>query len=128
MVAVSSEHLNILQEEINNPLHLLIHPVKMNNYLDFHMAIHCLTINKNQIPDPKVISMSYLDFLFYIFDKDENGQFYLIMLLEIFKLCLNIEYKQIEYIHNEKGKINRSEERRVGKECRSRWSPYHLNI
>ena len=23
------------------------------------------------------------------------------------------------------GKVNRSEERRVGKECRSRWSPYH---
>ena len=23
------------------------------------------------------------------------------------------------------GKIGRSEERRVGKECRSRWSPYH---
>ena len=22
-------------------------------------------------------------------------------------------------------KFNRSEERRVGKECRSRWSPYH---
>ena len=25
----------------------------------------------------------------------------------------------------EKGKTIRSEERRVGKECRSRWSPYH---
>ena len=24
-----------------------------------------------------------------------------------------------------KGTSNRSEERRVGKECRSRWSPYH---
>ncbi len=23
------------------------------------------------------------------------------------------------------GRSNRSEERRVGKECRSRWSPYH---
>ena len=23
------------------------------------------------------------------------------------------------------GRIGRSEERRVGKECRSRWSPYH---
>src|SRR5260221_13591816 len=23
------------------------------------------------------------------------------------------------------GSVNRSEERRVGKECRSRWSPYH---
>ena len=29
--------------------------------------------------------------------------------------------------NNKKGywKIKRSEERRVGKECRSRWSPYH---
>ena len=26
---------------------------------------------------------------------------------------------------NDREKINRSEERRVGKECRSRWSPYH---
>ena len=25
----------------------------------------------------------------------------------------------------EQGKVVRSEERRVGKECRSRWSPYH---
>src|SRR3712207_7780505 len=25
----------------------------------------------------------------------------------------------------DKGDIDRSEERRVGKECRSRWSPYH---
>ena len=23
------------------------------------------------------------------------------------------------------GQVSRSEERRVGKECRSRWSPYH---
>ena len=27
-----------------------------------------------------------------------------------------------EYVYN---KVLRSEERRVGKECRSRWSPYH---
>ena len=26
---------------------------------------------------------------------------------------------------NDEVKISRSEERRVGKECRSRWSPYH---
>ena len=26
---------------------------------------------------------------------------------------------------NEQINFNRSEERRVGKECRSRWSPYH---
>ena len=40
---------------------------------------------------------------------------------------------QYNYTHDEKGRVsakeilkwNRSEERRVGKECRSRWSPYH---
>src|SRR5256885_9460482 len=27
--------------------------------------------------------------------------------------------------HTSRGQTHRSEERRVGKECRSRWSPYH---
>ena len=29
------------------------------------------------------------------------------------------------YVINKKNPKYRSEERRVGKECRSRWSPYH---
>ena len=36
----------------------------------------------------------------------------------------NILMKEIEDVSN-KQKDTRSEERRVGKECRSRWSPYH---
>ena len=40
----------------------------------------------------------------------------------------NIEFKQ-EYVSDIRKEVigfaNRSEERRVGKECRSRWSPYH---
>ena len=39
-----------------------------------------------------------------------------------------IEKLKDSEIHVFKGKIReemRSEERRVGKECRSRWSPYH---
>ena len=28
-------------------------------------------------------------------------------------------------LYHRKSDIRRSEERRVGKECRSRWSPYH---
>ena len=33
----------------------------------------------------------------------------------------------VNYLKNEAGAnaVRRSEERRVGKECRSRWSPYH---
>src|SRR2546425_11015006 len=32
---------------------------------------------------------------------------------------------QAEIFRDEEARKNRSEERRVGKECRSRWSPYH---
>ena len=44
--------------------------------------------------------------------------------------CLEIEKNpQDAYKYTAKGNlvavISRSEERRVGKECRSRWSPYH---
>ena len=31
----------------------------------------------------------------------------------------------LEFVHSVDGVRTRSEERRVGKECRSRWSPYH---
>src|SRR2546426_1866459 len=33
--------------------------------------------------------------------------------------------REAEQLHPEEGADDRSEERRVGKECRSRWSPYH---
>ena len=55
-------------------------------------------------------------------------------LLELFKQRMGLTRKVAEYkaAHNmvvfqsEREKvIIRSEERRVGKECRSRWSPYH---
>src|SRR3712207_3568860 len=34
-------------------------------------------------------------------------------------------YYQLDPFHRSQAVIRRSEERRVGKECRSRWSPYH---
>ena len=43
---------------------------------------------------------------------------------DIDKLIENKEGASINSIFKNKSE-NRSEERRVGKECRSRWSPYH---
>ena len=37
----------------------------------------------------------------------------------------NMVMKEQGLLEKEFAKDNRSEERRVGKECRSRWSPYH---
>ena len=33
--------------------------------------------------------------------------------------------RSVHSLNRQRQKIRRSEERRVGKECRSRWSPYH---
>ena len=39
---------------------------------------------------------------------------------------IGIQADELELYGNYKAKLaHRSEERRVGKECRSRWSPYH---
>ena len=41
-------------------------------------------------------------------------------------VCAYDEDKPIGFLYlSQTGKDTRSEERRVGKECRSRWSPYH---
>ena len=41
------------------------------------------------------------------------------------KLMLSNKLDNPIYVYNDSIKTTRSEERRVGKECRSRWSPYH---
>ena len=33
--------------------------------------------------------------------------------------------RTVHFVQDNESKSSRSEERRVGKECRSRWSPYH---
>ena len=38
--------------------------------------------------------------------------------------CIQMDFEE-ELLVEEEQFIVRSEERRVGKECRSRWSPYH---
>ena len=79
--------------------------------------------------------------------KDQQKQFLSVMILSVFMVALLLvavhlqvsraigiqnsrnEFltKQITLVEAQIKEINnlRSEERRVGKECRSRWSPYH---
>src|SRR5256886_15024282 len=51
--------------------------------------------------------------------------------IDILRIDPRLESQQAERVREVRGKrdqakyTNRSEERRVGKECRSRWSPYH---
>ena len=45
--------------------------------------------------------------------------------LEVFKNHVDVALRDVVSGHGGDGLGWRSEERRVGKECRSRWSPYH---
>ena len=41
------------------------------------------------------------------------------------ELTDDLEKEAVAFLNYPEGRGPRSEERRVGKECRSRWSPYH---
>lgn len=42
---------------------ILIHPVRVVDYIPFYYCIDCLLINKNRIPDIKIIQMTYLEYI-----------------------------------------------------------------
>lgn len=68
---------------------LLIYPATMDRYLDFHFYISCLLLDKNSIPKPEVISMTYLQFLYYMAKTTELP--YLYMFKELLKMVLHID-------------------------------------
>ena len=51
---------------------LVLHPVKMRDYITFNVCSSILKINKNSTNDPKVISMSYLDYIIYLMQMEER--------------------------------------------------------
>ena len=63
--------------------------------------------------------------------RDSRGKIiyepYRIKVLNTINFSKSMKYNPLAYVRSEKDilKLVRSEERRVGKECRSRWSPYH---
>lgn len=48
----------------------------MKDCLNFYQYVVCLTIDKNNIPDPQVIRMSYLKFIISLSQQDENKYLY----------------------------------------------------
>ena len=59
-------------------------------------------------------------------DIHESGENYLETILVLRER--GVDVRSIDIVHEmelSKPSVSRSEERRVGKECRSRWSPYH---
>lgn len=68
---------------------LQIYPALMIDYLDFHMYATCLLYEKNSVPNAKIISMSYLRYLFYLAEEEKSPVLYLCFML--LKLVLHID-------------------------------------
>lgn len=68
---------------------LKIFPVTMDKYFNFHFFVNCLLIDKNSIPKPEVIAMTYLNFLYFMSSTTELP--YLYMFKELLKMVLHID-------------------------------------
>ena len=97
-------------------MHKYIQIIVDPDYIDDKRYIHNKILNEVQAKDVdyKIVRRSI--------DARKN-QVKFILQVELvfgetgsFNQCTTPEYKHVDH---------RSEERRVGKECRSRWSPYH---
>ena len=72
---------------------ILIYPVKMDKYILFNYLSNSLVIDKNNIPDPKVISMKYLDFLIYLIGQTDD----FLCALNVLAICFNVDPTKIKY-------------------------------
>jgi len=64
-----------------------IYPVTVKDYLLFNVYAQCLTIDKNSIPDPKVISMTNLEYIFNSIETEVNKP-YILWFDRLLSLCL----------------------------------------
>lgn len=67
---------------------LKIYPVTVRNYMEFHFFVDCLLQEKNSYPDAKIISMSYLRFLYHVSNEENN---LLVKLNFLLRMCLRLE-------------------------------------
>lgn len=65
-----------------------IYPVMLRQYYDFMHCHDILDIDKNSIPDVKIIQMTYLEFLLKLVEENESTQYKLSSILEI---CLGLD-------------------------------------
>jgi hypothetical protein len=68
-----------------------IYPVTVKDYLLFNVYAQCLSLDKNSIPDIKIISMSELEYIYYSTQNNAEEQPYLLWFDRLLSLCLKDE-------------------------------------
>jgi len=81
---------------------LLFYPVCIDRYYEFFSYSRCFFLEKNSIPDVRVIQMSYLEYMFEVSVKD--GQMHVALFKELLAICLRKERNCIDLSYNKKMK------------------------
>lgn len=76
---------------------LKLYPATMRDYISFNAFAQCLTLDKNSIPDPEIISMTNLEYIYSCTGENPSEQPYLIWLDRLLSICLK-EDKSFEKI------------------------------
>lgn len=79
---------------------LLIYPIKAKDYYEFISCLDILDIQKNKIPDVKIIQMSYLEFVFGLILNDIEWRK---KFISIITLCFHAELEKCDNNRIEKG-------------------------
>jgi len=102
------------------------------NYLNYFEGLNVVAVKKKRFPnyskmrDADMLRSEHIPFNMFA-PLIENKDLAKLIIKHAFNIqCSIICYLEFEFSPKPKIKyLDRSEERRVGKECRSRWSPYH---
>lgn len=65
-----------------------LYPVTVKDYLLFNIYAQCLLLEKNSIPDPKIIMMSELEYIFYATAQDFEKNPFLFWFDRLLSLCI----------------------------------------
>lgn len=67
---------------------ILLYPVTVRDYIDFSLYSRCLLLDKNSIPDPKIISMTDLEYIYYSTMENAEEHPYILLFDRLLSLCL----------------------------------------
>ena len=81
---------------------LILYPITLDKYIEFTLCVSCLLLDKNSIPDAKIISMSYLEYLIYLYNG--NNETFFTMLDYLLKLVLKRPDSKISFGTNKNGR------------------------
>lgn len=91
---------------------LMIYPITVRDYYAMSTYSLCLRLDKNSIPDPKIISMTELEYIYRATEEDPANKPYVFLFDRLLSLCLKDDssFEDMEksvvsrYKYNEKGK------------------------